>query len=130
MDNVEKAVADDFAKWREEKGRNDTSKDEISADMADYMEEVFQINNTGSPEAANILDILNTMVASDVDQSVDMNGVRENTISCAGSEEANAPTLEGKNSRDRLKRTKTSSVVRRSLSQLTSQLSILLCNSR
>ena len=84
MGNVEKAVADNFAKWRKEKGRNETSKTEVSRDMADYMEEVFQINNTGSPEAANILDILNTMVASDidVDQSLGLNGVRDNVIAC------------------------------------------------
>ena len=80
MDNVEKAVAEDFAKWREENARNRIDRVEISEDMDKYMEDVFQINNTGSPEAANILDILNTMIASNVDASVGLNGVRENQI--------------------------------------------------
>ena len=56
MDNVEKTVADNFAKWRIEKGRNESSEEEVTQDMADYMNEAFQINNTESSEAANILD--------------------------------------------------------------------------
>ena len=85
MDNVEKAVADNFAQWRDENGRNETSEEEISEDMAIYMNEAFQIN-TESSEAANILDMLNTMVASDVDVSVGLNGVRDNVIACAETE--------------------------------------------
>ena len=82
MDNVEKAVADGFGRWREEKGRNETSGDELSGDLADYMEEVFQVKNNGSHDDANILDMLNTMVASDVETSVGLNGVRDNVIAC------------------------------------------------
>ena len=76
LDNVEKAVAENFAKWRIENGRNESSKDQISQDMDDYMKEAFQISNIESSETANILDILNTFVASDVDSSVGHNGVR------------------------------------------------------
>ena len=79
MDNVEMVVTENFAQWRKGNDRNGTSEDGIGEDMADYMEEVFQINNT---ENSNILDILNTMVASDVDASVGLNGVRENVIAC------------------------------------------------
>ena len=50
MDNVEKAVADNFAKWREESERNGTSEEEISEDMATYMNEAFQIDTTESKE--------------------------------------------------------------------------------
>ena len=46
--------------------------------MAEYMREAFQIKNTESSEAANILDILNTLVASNVDSAVGLNGVRDN----------------------------------------------------
>ena len=46
MENVEKAVADNFGKWRSDHRRNKTSEDEIAQDMADYMREVFQIDNT------------------------------------------------------------------------------------
>ena len=96
MDNVEKAVGDNFAKWREENHRNETSEEEISKDMATYMNEAFQIN-TESSEAANILDILNTMVASDVDVSVGLNGVRDNVIACTGTEN----DIESTNSREK-----------------------------
>ena len=91
MDNVEKAVAEDFAKWREKNARNRIDREEISEDMDKYMEEVFQINNTGSPEAANILDILNTMIASNIDASVGLNGVRENQIACGAVEDKHVP---------------------------------------
>ena len=97
MDNVEKAVADKFAQWREENERNGTSKEEIEEDMATYMNEAFQINTTENSEAANIIDILNTMVASDVDLSVGLNGVRDNVIACA--DESDAPVAESRRKR-------------------------------
>ena len=87
MDNVEKAIGNKFATWRKENGRNGRSEERISEDMADYMSEAFQINNTESGDAANILDILNTMVASDVESSVGLNGVRDNILSCAAEDE-------------------------------------------
>ena len=101
MDNVEKAVADNFANWREENGRNGISEKEILEDMATYMNEAFQINNIESSEAANIVDILNTMVASDVDNSVGLNGVRENVIACAATEheESDPGVTESRSSR-------------------------------
>ena len=101
MDNVEHAVAANFGKWREELGKNGTSQGEISADMTEYMEEVFQINNTGSPEAANILDILNTMVASDVEASVGLNGVRDNIIACDATDNGVTAARQKRNSRKR-----------------------------
>ena len=82
MNNVERAVAESFARWRIETGRNESSEHKISEDMADYMMEAFQIN-TKSSEVANILDLLNTFVASDVEETVSQNGVRDNAIHCA-----------------------------------------------
>ena len=38
MDNVKKAVTNNFAKWREENERRRTGKDEIVEDMAVYMD--------------------------------------------------------------------------------------------
>ena len=82
MNNVERAVAESFARWRIETGRNESSEHKISEDMADYMMEAFQINSKSS-EVANILDLLNTFVASDVEETVSQNGVRDNAIHCA-----------------------------------------------
>ena len=64
--------------------------------LGKYMEDVFQINNTGSPEAANILDILNTMIASNVDASVGLNGVRENQIASGAVEDKHVPAPNNK----------------------------------
>ena len=103
MDNVQKVVTEKFGKWRKENKRNGTSEEAIEEDMADYMEEAFQINNT---ENSNILDILNTMVASDVDASVGLNGVRDNVIACnepdttdATNDRKEVSTTETRNSR-------------------------------
>ena len=82
MDNVAKAVKDNFAKWREAENRTDG--DNVLQDMLIYMKAKFQIetreDNTTSP--VNILDILDTMIASNLEASVAANGVRENVLAC------------------------------------------------
>ena len=84
MDNVEEALKEDFIKWREEKGR--TEIDNIDEELAEYMEEIYQITN---PEV-NILDILNTMIApNNAEDSLGANGARENFAACNEKEEEN-----------------------------------------
>ena len=82
MDNVAKAVKDNFAKWREAENRTDG--DNVLQDMLIYMKAKFQIetreDNATNP--VNILDILDTMVASNLEASVAANGVRENVLAC------------------------------------------------
>ena len=48
--------------------------------MKDFMEKRFQIKSEDQP--INILDILDMMIAPDVDASIAANGVRENEIAC------------------------------------------------
>ena len=78
MNNVEKAVGENFAKWR--KSENRSEGDSVLQDMIDYMEQTFQIRPRKHP--VNILDILDTMVASNVEASLAANGVRENVLAC------------------------------------------------
>ena len=56
----------------------------VAEDFAEYMEAKFQINsNSSDGDAPNILDILDTMIASDVEASFAANGVRENAFACS-----------------------------------------------
>ena len=86
MNNVEKAVGEHFARWR--KSENRTAGDDVLQDMVDYMEQTFQIRPQENP--VNILDILDTMVASNVEASLAANGVRENVLAC---QETSSPPL-------------------------------------
>ena len=63
MDNIEKAVTNNFAKWRIEKRRNESSEEEVSQDMADYMNEAFQINNTESWRQSTFLTFSSNLLA-------------------------------------------------------------------
>ena len=73
MDIVEKILGENFQNWRNDLTGN------ITEDMAKYMAEIFQIPN----KTMNILDILDTMVASNVEASVAANSVRENEAACS-----------------------------------------------
>ena len=73
MDNVENVLGENFQKWR------NGSTGNITEDMAKYMAEFFQIPD----KATNILDILDTMVASNLEASVAANSVRENVAACS-----------------------------------------------
>ena len=55
-------------------------KGAIEKDMKEFMEKRFQIESRDQP--INILDILDMMIAPDVDASISANGVRENEITC------------------------------------------------
>ena len=99
MDNVERAVLEDFRRWR----KDDEKKgiENIRKDLADYMIEVYQMPD----QDTNILDILNMMVASNVETSVAGNAVRQNVLACgneltttqekieASKKEINGPTM-------------------------------------
>ena len=94
MDNVKIALQHNFKKWRGEMGKKDVNL--VAQDFAEYMEEKFQISSNGSnEERPNILDMLDTMIASDAEASVASNGVRQNALACS----------EGKTSVNRKKRT-------------------------
>ena len=80
MDNVEKKVAENFAMWREANNRNENQKEAVEKDIKEYMRSAFQIKDDATP--VNILDILDTMVAPNVDSSLSANGVRENVFAC------------------------------------------------
>ena len=73
MDIVEKILGENFLNWRNDSTGN------ITEDMAEYMADIFQIPN----KTINILDILDTMVDSNVEASVAANSVRENVAACA-----------------------------------------------
>ena len=80
MNNVEKKLVQDFRNWRTQYKKTNTSREAIEKDMKEFMEERFQIKSSDQP--INILDILDMMIAPDVDASIAANGVRENEISC------------------------------------------------
>ena len=79
MNNVELAVQEDFRKWRNENNRTDDNTAKIQEDMDTYIKHTFQINDKNT----NILDILDTMIASNVEAAIVANGVRENVIACS-----------------------------------------------
>ena len=54
----------------------------MEKDVEDYMRETFQIDNKKGRDPVSILDILDTMIAPDVDASVAANGVRQNALAC------------------------------------------------
>ena len=86
MGNVEEKINRNFRKWRNETGRNSNDINQIRADMVEYMKITFQIKPKpeGDQGPANIMDILDTMVASNVEASMAANAVRENVIACNG----------------------------------------------
>ena len=87
MNNVEQHLLKGFAIWRLQNKRNGTTKEAIQKDTEEFMQSRFQIEPTESGEQPiGILDILDTMIAPDVEDSVAANGVREHAIACKESE--------------------------------------------
>ena len=83
MDNVERKLRENFSKWRVKNSRNEENREAIEKDIKDYMHQTFQIKPEDSDaKSMNILDILDTMIAPNVDASVAANGVRENALAC------------------------------------------------
>ena len=80
MNNVEKKLVQDFREWRTQYKKTKTNKEAVEKDMKEFMESRFQIKSSDQP--INILDILDMMIAPDVDASIAANGVRENEIAC------------------------------------------------
>ena len=80
MSHVENKLVHDFKSWRAENERKETTYNMIKKDLEEFMETRFQIKPT--EPSVNILDILDMMIAPDVDASVAANGVRENEIAC------------------------------------------------
>ena len=76
MDNVERAVLEDFKKWMKDHERKGIEN--IRKDLAEYMVQIYQITD----QDINILDILDMMIAPDVETSFAANGVRANVIAC------------------------------------------------
>ena len=99
MNNVEKKLIRDFDNWREKNNRNETSKEAVYKDTEEFMETRFQIrpnmgkeNQSTRDHPISILDILDTMIAPDVDASVAANSVRENVEACKESSESRKDT--------------------------------------
>lgn len=84
MNNVERKLILDFQEWRLQENRNGTTKDAIKKDTEEFMQTRFQIkpSQTEQEHPLNILDILDTMIAPDVDPFFDANSIRENVIAC------------------------------------------------
>ena len=81
MSNVEKKIELNFQRWRNETGRTSTDKTEIRKDMEEYMRTTFQIKPPkDGREPANIMDILDTMIASNIEDSATANAVGKNVI--------------------------------------------------
>ena len=84
MNNVEKKLIRDFENWRAQENRVDTNREAISKDTEEFMQTRFQINPSKSSgeQPITILDILDTMIAPDVDASLAANSVRQNVMAC------------------------------------------------
>ena len=84
MNNVQKKLAKDFDVWRVEEMRNKTNMEAMKEDFEDFMLTRFQIkpSHTKGDQSINILDILDTFSAPNVEASLAANSVRENTIAC------------------------------------------------
>ena len=58
----------------------------MKEDMKEYMQKTFQIKleeaSMSGTKPVNILDILDTMIAPNVEASVAANGVRDNILAC------------------------------------------------
>ena len=84
MSNVEAKLTRDFKDWRAENNKNETTKEAISLDAEEFMVEMFQIQPVDSPteQQITILDILDMMIATNVDASIAVQSVRENALAC------------------------------------------------
>ena len=80
LNNLEKRLTKDFNTWRIGNGRNETNEEAVRKDIEEFMHTKFQIEpSKAEPEGlVNILDILNMMIAPDVDASVAASSVIEN----------------------------------------------------
>ena len=96
MSHVEKKLMKDFKDWRAETKRNGTINKTIKKDLEEFMETRFQIkpSQTEGEQPLTILDILDMMIAPDVDASVAANSVRHNAIACQTSEDEKGEDLE------------------------------------
>ena len=82
IDNyVERKLKEKSALWIADHRRNDT-REALEKDINDYTFAFFQIATELKP--VNILDILDTMIAPNVEASVAANGVRENACCMSG----------------------------------------------
>ena len=97
MDNVERKLKENFAIWRADHHKNDYSREALEKDINDYMFTVFKIKSELKP--VNILDILDTMIAPDVEASVAANGVRENALACQDEASAQSDDTHGRKKR-------------------------------
>ena len=94
MGNVEKKVTENFMKWSEEKHETREDLQAIRHQMMQYMRQTFQIEppDEVGRNPVNILDILDTMVAPNVEASVALNGVQANALACTDPEVENDKT--------------------------------------
>ena len=97
MTNVEKKIGDNFVAWRRENKRHEESMEGIEKDMEDYMAQTFQIE-TGS--SVNLLDILNTLIAPNTDETLAANAVRENVLACQDSSEKESSPMTQRQKRE------------------------------
>ena len=89
MNNVEAKLTRDFKDWRVENNKNETTKEAISLDAEEFMLEMFQIQPVDSTaeQQITILDILDMMIASNVEASIAVQSVRNNALACKKSAE-------------------------------------------
>ena len=90
MNDVEKKLIQDFKDWRKERNRTQNNKQAVRKDTEEFMQIRFQIEpgKTENEEPINILDMLDMMIAPNVDASAAANSVRENIIACKPSQDA------------------------------------------
>ena len=84
MSRVEKKLVQDFKGWQAQIVGTGKINESIKKNLEEFMEARFQIkpSQTGGEHRLTILEILDMMIAPDVDASVATNSVRENALAC------------------------------------------------
>ena len=84
LNNVERKLILDFKEWRAQENRNETTKAAIEKDTEEFMLTRFQIQPSQAEEehSLSILDILDTMIAPKIEDSISAHSVREQVIAC------------------------------------------------
>ena len=84
MSRVERKLVQDFKGWQAQNRGNGKKNESIKKNLEEFMEARFQIkpSQTGGEQPLTILEILDMMIAPDVDASVAANSVRENALAC------------------------------------------------
>ena len=77
MAAVEQAIIRDFAKWKKDKGKTSSDKEEDKKHLREFMSETYQISET-----KNIFDVIKAFQSPSAEESAASTGVMDNMAAC------------------------------------------------